>query len=347
MIGTEFIKGFGLGNQLFCYVTARAIAAERGCAFGTANQKQFANVVHSQQGMYFMDIDLGGEITEEMKASYGRFDDADDRLYMGNSKHDMERGCYISGAKESIHSVPDNTILYGNLQDESYFASCRGQLRDWLHVKPEYDSHEYTKDDLCIINMRGGEYTDHPELYLDRGYWLRAIANMKQRRPDMRFMIVTEDVEAARKVLPEYEAHHFDMGRDYVTIRNARWLILSNSSFAVLPVMTSDTVRAVIAPKYWARHNVSDGFWSSEQNIYDLFEYQDRAGRLFTAAECRAELAAYKRTSGLYARRNVRPEGAALCLQTVRRKAVYGAFYTRKIWRSLERRTGIIRSYGS
>ena len=36
MIGTEFIDGQGLGNQLFCYVTARAVALENGCEFGTA-----------------------------------------------------------------------------------------------------------------------------------------------------------------------------------------------------------------------------------------------------------------------------------------------------------------------
>jgi hypothetical protein len=55
------------------------------------------------------------------------------------------------------------------------------------------------------------------------------------------------------KVLPEYEIHHFDMGKDYVTIKNARYLILSNSSFAVLPAMTSDTVQFIIAPKYWGK----------------------------------------------------------------------------------------------
>ena len=54
MIGTEFLDGQGLGNQLFCYVTARAIAAERGCAFGTAGQERFANNIHSRRGMYFM-----------------------------------------------------------------------------------------------------------------------------------------------------------------------------------------------------------------------------------------------------------------------------------------------------
>lgn len=62
VIGTEFLKGQGLGNQLFCYVTARCIALERGCAFGTAGQEQLAVNIHSKKGMYFMDMDLGERI---------------------------------------------------------------------------------------------------------------------------------------------------------------------------------------------------------------------------------------------------------------------------------------------
>ncbi len=231
------------------------------------------------------------------------------------------------------------------IADESYFEGYRDKIKEWLHVKEEADSHEYTRDDLCIINMRGGEYTNHPELYLDRKYWLNAMENMRKIRPDMEFMVVTEDEESARKVLPELEIHHFDMGKDYVTIKNARYLILSNSSFAVLPTMTSETVQYVIAPKYWARHNISDGFWSSEQNIYSFMTYQDRKGRLFTAEECRQELEEYKAKSALYKRRNIRPGKVRYFCQIIRRKLLYGLFYMRKIIRSLERRTGIIKTF--
>ena len=39
MIGTEFLYGFGLGNQLFWYVSARALAKEKGFEFGICNPK--------------------------------------------------------------------------------------------------------------------------------------------------------------------------------------------------------------------------------------------------------------------------------------------------------------------
>lgn len=83
MIGTEFLKGQGLGNQLFCYVTARCIALERGCAFGTAGQEQLAVNIHSKKGMYFMDMDLGEKIGEDgvPKESLKRYDEKELRYF--------------------------------------------------------------------------------------------------------------------------------------------------------------------------------------------------------------------------------------------------------------------------
>ena len=338
MIGTEFIDGQGLGNQLFCYVTARAIALENGYEFGTAGQERFAVNIHSNRGMYFMDVDLGHAITEEEKKNFQVYEDVDDRLFIGNSRHDLTHGCYVAGADPQIHHVKDNTLIYGNMQDESYFIKYLPQVKEWLKVKPEYDSYEYSRENLCVINMRGGEYTGSPELLINQKYWLRGIKEMKKIRPDMEFVIITDDVETAQKILPGIEAHHFDIGKDYVTLKNAHYLLLSNSSFACLPAHTSETVKFIIAPKYWARHNVSDGYWASEQNIYSLFHYMDRKGRLFTADECRKELEEYKIKSRKYARRNIRPGKVRHALQVVRSKCVYEWFYLKKIERAVVRR---------
>ncbi len=338
MIGTEFLKGQGLGNQLFCYVTTRAIAEEKGFRFGTANQKQFANNIHSNRGMYFMDVDLGYEITEAEKERFNRYDEAELRLYIGNSKHDLEHGCYISGADENIRNLADNTLLYGNLQDESYFRKYREQIRQWLRIKPEYDSYEYSRDNLCIINMRGGEYTGSPELLINRKYWLKGMKNMKAIRPDMEFMIVTDDVKTAERILPGIPAHHFDMGKDFVTLKNARYLLLSNSSFACLAAFISETVQYVIAPKYWARYNVSDGYWASEQNIYQGWHYQDRKGKLYSDEECRHELEQYKLSSPKYKRAGRKLSGLRLGRQKLRSRMLYGKYYCLKRIRGIARR---------
>ena len=294
MIGVEFLKGQGLGNRLFCYISAKCIAEDLGVPFGTAGREYL--------GADFLDMDLGEEITDV--SGFSRYDEKEERIYLRDSVHDAVHGCYIAGvdpvlaAKLSNCAEQDNIMLYGNLQSEEYFGRHKEEIRQWLRVKPAFDSAEYaayTADDLCILNVRGGEYADKNELFLEKKYWKDAMEIMRGVNRSMRFMIVTDDVDAASRLLPGIEVHHFGAAGDYCAIRNARYLIVSNSSFAFFPAYTSTVLRRIIAPKYWARHNVSDGYWASEQNIYDGFEYLGKDGKLYDAADCRAELSEYKR----------------------------------------------------
>ena len=265
IVATELLKGQGLGNQLFCYVTTRCIALRNGCDFAILNKEIFANNIHSNKGMYFMDIDCGVDLDKNAFSTV--YHEREDRIFLGNSKHDIEHGCYVSGVDENMLSATDTTLIYGNMQAEAYFGQYKKEICEWLRVKPEYDSYKYSRENLCVINIRGGEYANNPELFLRRRYWLDAMKAMKKIRSDMEFMAITDDLAAAQRILPEVPAFHFDLAGDYVTIKNASYLILSNSTFAFFPAFTSTTVKYVIAPKYWARHNVSDGYWASEQNI--------------------------------------------------------------------------------
>ena len=54
----------------------------------------------------------------------------------------------------------------------------RDRLKEWLKVKPEFDSYEYTRDNLCVLNLRGGEYASEPALFLRKKYWTDAMAQM-------------------------------------------------------------------------------------------------------------------------------------------------------------------------
>ncbi len=329
IIATELLKGQGLGNQLFCYVTTRALAHAKGYDFGILNRDLL-------DCMYFMDIDCGADMEKDSFKHI--YHEKEDRIFLGNSAHDIEHGCYITGVDNRLLSLDQTTLLYGNMQDESYFGQYKKEIKDWLRVKPEYDCMDYSRENLCIINIRGGEYAGSPELFLRRRYWLDAIKIMRQKRADMEFMIITDDLSAAGRILPEVRAYHFDLAGDYTVIKNARYLILSNSTFAFFPAFTSETVQYIIAPKYWARHNVSDGYWASEQNIYSDFVYLDRRGRLFTAGECRAELERYRKTSKYYKNIGQKLAGAALTRARVRGKwLIYKDLSVRAV-RSIKRR---------
>lgn len=329
IIATELLKGQGLGNQLFCYVTTRALAHAKGYDFGILNRDLL-------DCMYFMDIDCGADMEKDSFKHI--YHEKEDRIFLGNSAHDIEHGCYITGVDNRLLSLDQTTLLYGNMQDESYFGQYKKEIKDWLRVKPEYDCMDYSRENLCIINIRGGEYAGSPELFLRRRYWLDAIKIMRQKRADMEFMIITDDLSAAGRILPEVRAYHFDLAGDYTVIKNARYLILSNSTFAFFPAFTSETVQYIIAPKYWARHNVSDGYWASEQNIYEGWTYQDRQGRLFSAEECRRELAQYKECSPVYAKRNQPIAEADKEKAYQRAQRYYKRFQMRHYWNSAKRK---------
>ena len=312
MIGTKLSKGQGLGNQLFCYVTARCIAKKKGLPFSILGGETLANNIHSRCGLYFMDLDLGQPAGEEDFTNV--YQEREERLYTGRSRHDMTHGCYVAGTDPGMFLVPDNTLLRGNMQAEDYFYAYRDEIRQWLKVKPEYDCREFSRDHLCILHLRCSDYMDFPELFLRKKYWKDGMKQMKRIDPNMEFMIITNEVKEAQKILPGVPAYNFDLAKDYSILKNAKYLLLSNSSFTYFPALCSETVQYILAPKYWARHNVSDGYWASEQNIYEGWHYMDRKGRVFTAQECRQELERYKKTSRLYARLNRPPKGLQKCL---------------------------------
>ena len=275
MITTRLHNGQGLGNQLWTYVVTRVIAEDRGYDFGIEDREQF-------KGSGFMDLDFGDPIQGiryryEEKALIHPLNGADIRI------HD-----------DDLLKVEDDTELCGYMQDERYIAHRKNEIRKWLHVRPECDRRDLSDDDICIINFRGSGYVTEKALFLSPRYWRDAMRNMLSVNGKMRFVVITEDVATAKTFFPDLPIHHFDIGGDYAVIKNAKYLILSNSSFAWFPAWLSTDLKCCIAPKYWARHNVSDGFWCLGYNITSDWIYQDRRGSLQDYDSCLDESRRYE-----------------------------------------------------
>jgi hypothetical protein len=170
----------------------------------------------------------------------------------------------------------------------------KNEIRQWLKITADYDLQEFSNENTCILNIRGGEYKGNSELILSKKYWIDAINNMLAINKNLKFYIITDDIKYAKKLLPHIPSFHFSIGKDYAVISNAHYLILSNSSFAFFPAWLNEKVKYIIAPKYWARHNISDGFWALSFNLYQGWMWQDRSGKLFNFTECESEYAIYK-----------------------------------------------------
>lgn len=59
IIATELLKGQGLGNQLFCYITTRCLAYEKGWDFSILNKSLF-------DCLYFLNLDCGIEAKSQI-----------------------------------------------------------------------------------------------------------------------------------------------------------------------------------------------------------------------------------------------------------------------------------------
>ncbi len=285
MITTELYKGQGLGNQLWCYVVTRAIAKKRGFDFGIESPQNF-------KGGDFMQLDFGQK-----------------PIRILNTYHERSMFHPINNADITLHDpgllrVSDNTKILGVMQDEKYISEYKDEIREWLIIK-DIDVSDCIDENTCVLNFRGGEYARHPEIYLQKKYWIDAINNMKELFPGLKFIVITDDVKAAREMLPEISAYHFDIAKDYTVISKANYLILSNSSFAWFPAWLSKNLKYCIAPKYWGRHNISDGYWSAGYNITSGWMYQDRDGKLQNYDSCLQEFETYiKNHSNYFAENN-------------------------------------------
>ncbi|RJO59341.1 glycosyl transferase [Candidatus Parcubacteria bacterium] len=290
MIVTEMYNGQGLGNQLWCYVVTRVIAKDKGFAFGIKSPEKF-------KGRDFMDLDFGQPVIGGEGPEGGpprKLPDGIKFYYNERRINHPENGVDIRTHDENLVNVPDNTKIDGIMQDEQYIIHRKNEIREWLKVKPKLECFDYAKDDICVINFRGGEYVHIKNVFLPQKYWDDAVKHMQSINPNFKFVVITDDVKTAKKFFPRFEVFHFNIAKDYIIIKNAHYLILSNSSFACFPAWLNENLKFCIAPKYWSQYNTSDGYWGCSYNMIEGWQYLGREGKLSDYAACQKEFLEYR-----------------------------------------------------
>lgn len=284
MIITELYNGQGLGNQLWCYVVTRVIALDKSYDFAIKSPEKF-------KGVAFMKLDFGKPVRGGTGPEGGPPMTLPDGIthYYAEKKILRPDGTDIRVHDPGLINIADHTKIDGIMQDEQYILHRKNEIRKWLAVEPV----EFA-DDECCINFRGREYTGNSGVFLPKKYWTDAIAHMRAINPRFKFIVITDDALTAHAFFPDFPVYH-DTGieGDYRSINNAKYLILSNSSFAWFPAWLNTNLKYCIAPKYWARHNVSDGYWACGYNITTGWMYQDRDGKLSDYDTCVQELVEY------------------------------------------------------
>lgn len=259
MLATPFYKGQGLGNQMANYVTVRCLALDKGLDFGVQFPENF-------KGKDFLNLDMGKSVLNGVTSVEGQ---TPNKLPDGLTSYYREEMIGHGDYDPNIALIEDNTLIHGNLQGIEYFKHRKAEIGEWLKVEPLE-----MPENLCIINFRGGEYKYVKDFFLPKSYWDTAIGLMKFRRQDMQFEVHTDDPEEAKRFFPDYPIIH-DIGINWRSIRYAKQLILSNSSFAILPAWLNENTW-VIAPWGFGRFNTDE--WLLSQNHVPEWMWLDKDG---------------------------------------------------------------------
>ena len=271
MILIEFRIGQGLGNQLWNYASAKSIADKLGYELAIKNFKYF-------KGREFLKLDFDISMNEMEDES--KFTIFNEKLY-----YDSELKYIVSDFDQNVLNIRKNTKLEGLFQSEKYFFGDIDKLKKYINLDPNVIKSTYIDKEVCVLNIRGGEYKRHKSFILNKNYWTNAMNNFKKIYSVKEFIIVTDDFKYSKALFPNLEIISGDIQKCYATIFKCSNIVVSNSTFSYFPC-TTGLQKKIIAPKYWARPLKNNGRWISPANIYKGWIYQDKEFKLITYDEC-------------------------------------------------------------
>ena len=252
------------GNQLWQYAVCRTVAEKRGFSYHIP--REFQN--------YF-------------GCTMGDHQEIIQRHFPSANNHD-----HIQRYDPKIFEIEDGTKIDGYHQSEKYILDNRENILNWFRI-PQF-TELYTEVGLdsntCVINFRGGDYSRIPHVFLHKKFWDDSIERMKEIKDGVRFIVVTDDPGLASEFFPNLPIYHFGIMQDLYLVSKAEYLIIANSTFSWWGAWLNENTKMTIAPKYWMRYNVSDGWWSPSDSLTTRFHYVDRDGKFQSYEECLSEI---------------------------------------------------------
>jgi hypothetical protein len=300
IIATELYDGQGLGNQLWAYVVTRIAALKQNFDFGIGGVKNF-------KAKSFIDLDFGliphGGSTNEggppLKLPRSLM-----HYYSECKMTDISSGLDVSREDKKIWTLPPGTKIDGNFQSYEYIRGHEDTVRSWIQIKPNENNTSIEDEETCLIHIRGGDFKNLKYTAIGKNYYIKAIEYIKCEFGVGKFIAITDDPDHALSLLPkdveirssilssskgELKARHHigsDLEGDFLSLMQAKYLVISNSSFSWWAAFLNTRRLVVIAPKFWSAFNSNSKLWSTAEIITPGFLYMDSKGDLFSAEEC-------------------------------------------------------------
>lgn len=290
----------GLGNQLFIYATAKALAMRTGAELVLDTQTGFRRDIYQRR----FALQCFGFQYKEANAQE-RFDFPSGRiiryvLRRANHYLPFQRRCYLvekSGQKrwfmpELLSYQPfTNTWLEGYWQSPLYFEDIRDLLIQELTVKSQLSPETLrvagqilSANSVCVHLRLSRNVVNGAAITTDKqlnwSYFIRCMDFVAQQIKNPRFFCFSDNPEAAELVrsLP-YDtvlvAHNNGDNRafeDFYLMSLCRHFILSNSTFGWWPAWLCQYPDSmVVSPplRFWDNRDILPPNWLNADQIYE------------------------------------------------------------------------------
>lgn len=273
----------GLGNQLFQYAAARAVAQrnnqrlafdvsyyaeDRSRAYKLSHFSVCGSLISPRQLAFLTGRGTRGALKYLSRAARWIVPVLDHRVAEARSFR----------FDESVARSPGNIYMVGFWQSEKYFKGIEGLLRGELMLKQPPDKanaavlESIGRANSVSLHVRRGDYVSDPRARQLMGalpleYYRRAIEMIRQVTRGPHFFVFSDDMAWVRANLqinePVTYVTHNGANRDYEDLRlmtHCRHHIIANSSFSWWGAwLCSDPGKTVIAPETW----FSDASWDA------------------------------------------------------------------------------------
>ena len=314
MIVSEIWTGSGLGNQIWNYVVPRIIAEKNGYEYGIEHPERW-------KASTFMHVDFGKDVLGGESPEGGpptKLPNGIKTYYKELHTPHPITGFDWALADPMMMRLPDNTKVDGCMQHLEYIEPYKEKILEWLKYDEDKKVRDYSSEDICVIQFRGGDYlTGHS--FCTPEYYEMSMNKMREINPNVKFFVVTDDPTSASTWIPGvpvigsaisdekdllqgsigwYKYPGGPVSIDYSILNTAKNVIISSSTFAFWPVWLNTEIKNVIAPMYWFDWQRSNGWWRPDDSIVEEWMWLDRFGNFLDGKTCKENNIKYKQNMG-------------------------------------------------
>lgn len=266
MIAIEIIGG--LGNQMFQYATARALALHRNDGLWI-DKRPFNNYGLHNYSLSHFNIP-NSYLKDEIVLNPKKISEKIKAIISGKNIYALHQENGLEYDEKLFKVKGKKVYLKGYFQSEKYFVKYEDQIRnDFEIITPLQPKTVDMLKNIDVVNavslhIRRGDYVTNPEANSVHGtcnleYYQKAISYVRETVENPIFFIFSDDINWAKVNLNIPETTHYidftDASTNYEDIKmmsHCKHNIIANSSFSWWGAwLNNNKNKIVIAPSKW------------------------------------------------------------------------------------------------